>query len=75
MKYNTVQLEVTLKVKINWLNPPKDKQEEIEREEAQCMLDKVAAKFAEGMEGHLFDAMVIAGAMKSMDEVQKEELL
>lgn len=64
MKYNTVQLEVILKVKIHWINPPKNTQEEIEREQVQCMIDVDVAKIAEGLEERLFDAMERLGAIK-----------
>lgn len=75
MKYNTVQLEVIFKVKVHWINPPKDKLEEIEREQAQLIIDVECDKMARDGEKYLFDTMVAKGAIKPIEEVDKEDLL
>ena len=59
-----VSIHTKIIVSIDWLDPPKDEIEKLERIEAQLQIDKVADLLAQDITDTIFADLVKQGALK-----------
>lgn len=69
---NIVRITAKVEVKLHYLNPPKDTDEEDERAQAQAGLQMAGNVAAGDLEGVLFDELVKNKLLIPMDREAKE---